>query len=87
MNLALMLIKKNRSKCQTTSIVETWLDELSEVNLVNFVKLKRALNGHINDVNFDINEDTKVDLLDYNCWVDCLICGTVPPRFAEVASG
>lgn len=87
MNLALILLKKKTIKAKTTNIVEAWLDELSEVNLINFVKLKRALNSHINDVNYDINEDSKVDLSDYSAWVDCLVCGTIPPRFAEVSSG
>lgn len=87
MNLALILLKKKTIKAKTTNIVEAWLDELSEVNLINFVKLKRALNSHINDVNYDINEDSKVDLSDYSAWVDYLVKGTVPPRFAEVSSG
>ena len=87
MNLALMLLKKKTIKAKTTNIVEAWLDELSEVNLVNFAKFKRVLNSHINDVNYDINEDGQVDQLDYLAWVNYLVCGTVPPRFAEVSSG
>lgn len=87
MNLALMLLKKNTIKAKTTTVVEAWLDELSEVNIINLVKLKRALNSHINDINYDVNEDGQVDLSDYSAWVDYLVCGTVPPRFAEVSSG
>lgn len=86
MNLALMLLKKKTIKAKTTTVVEAWLDELSEVNIINFVKLKRVLNSHINDINYDINEDGQVDLSDYTAWVDYLVKGTVPSRFSEVSA-
>lgn len=86
MNLALMLLKKKTIKAKTTTVVEAWLDELSEVNIINLVKLKRALNSHINDINYDINDDGQVDLSDYIAWVDYLVKGTVPSRFAEVSA-
>lgn len=81
MNLALMLLKKNRMKGHQTQVVSSWLDTLAEVNLINFVKLKRALHNQVSDFNFDINEDSKVDGSDYTAWVDYLIRGTVPARF------
>ena len=85
MNLALMLLKKNKTKVQQTTVVNSWLDTLEEVNLINFVKLKRCLHNQVHDANFDINEDGKVDAADHTAWIDYLVSGTVPARFVEVS--
>ena len=81
MNLALMLLKKNKTKVQQTTVVSSWLDTLEEVDLINFVKLKRCLHSQVHDFNFDINEDGKVDVNDHTAWIDYLVRGTIPARF------
>ena len=85
MNLALMLLKKNKTKVQQTTVVSSWLDTLEEVNLINFVKLKRCLNSQVHDFNFDINEDSKVDVNDHTAWIEYLVRRTVPARFTGVS--
>lgn len=85
MNLALMLLKTNKAKAKTTTVVQSWLTELPQVNLINFVKLKICLHDVVHDINFDINEDAKVDANDHNMWIDYLIRGTIPTRWNEVS--
>lgn len=81
MNLALMILKKNKTKVKPTIVTASWLNSIEDINLVNLVKLKKCLRDNVVDLNFDINEDTKVDANDLNAWVDCMLGRSVPARF------
>ena len=82
MNLALMLLKKNKTKVKPTIVQATWLNSIDDINIVNLVKLKRRLRDNITDLNFDINDDLKVDENDLRAWVDCMLGRSVPPKFS-----
>ena len=82
MNLALMILKKNKTKIKPTIVTASWLNSIEDVNLVNLVKLKRCLRDNVVDLNFDINEDLKVDANDLNAWVDCMLGISIPARFS-----
>ena len=81
MNLALMLLKKNKTKIKPTIITASWLNSIEDINLVNLVKLKRCLRDNVVDLNFDINEDLKVDANDASAWIDCMLGISIPARF------
>lgn len=82
MNLALMLLKKNKTKVKPTIVTASWLNSIEDINLVNLVKLKRCIRDNVVDLNFDINEDTKVDANDASAWIDCMLDISIPARFS-----
>lgn len=86
MNLALMLLKKNKTKVKPTIVTASWLNSIEDINLVNLVKLKKCIRDNVVDLNFDINEDLKVDANDASAWVDCMLGVSIPARFSGGAA-
>lgn len=82
MNLALMILKKNKTKIKPTIVTASWLNSIEDINLVNLVKLKKCIRDNVVDLNFDINEDTKVDANDASAWVDFMLGISIPARFS-----
>lgn len=79
--LGLLLTKKNKAKVKQTIPVELWLNSVEQLDLINFVKLKRCLNAHTHNLNFDINETGTLDTNDHDAFIEYLVKGTVPARF------
>lgn len=86
MNLALMILKKNKTKIKPTIVTASWLNSIDDINLVNLIKLKKCISNNGLDLNFDINEDTKIDENDVSAWVDCMLGISIPARFSGGAA-